>query len=108
MDVTEIILLAIFLLASVASAVFLPWLKSKIGNENLVEFLKWVEIGVAAAEQLFSSFDGPKKKAYVVQFLEDKGITFDEDEVDAAIEAAVNRLHAELYGKNTEGTEQYD
>jgi hypothetical protein len=58
----------------------------------------WVDIAVAAAEQMYKATDGPMKKRYVVNYLSNKGFVVDEDELDLAIEAAVNRLHHELYG----------
>ena len=56
------------------------------------------EIGVKAAEQLYTATDGAAKKAYVVNFLAEKGIQFDVETIDKLIEAAVLQLHHELYG----------
>ena len=58
----------------------------------------YVEIGVKAAEQLYTATDGAAKKAYVVNFLAEKGIQFDVETIDKLIEAAVLQLHHELYG----------
>ena len=58
--------------------------------------MKWVEIAVAAAEQLFHTTQGKEKKTYVVQFLQEQGVTFSEAEIDAAIEGAVLKLHRDL------------
>lgn len=80
------------------TAFVIPWLKNKIGAQNMDEFMRWVQIAVAAAEQLYESTDGDGKKAYVVNFLASKGFKVNPEEFDNAIEAAVLKLHNELYG----------
>ena len=96
---TEIIQAIIALIAAILSAFAIPWLRRKVGESNMAEFLRWVEIGVAAAEQLYKATDGEKKKAYVVKYLRDKGYEVEPQDIENAIEAAVNRLHNELYGQ---------
>ena len=96
-DITPIIQAVITLAVALITAFAVPWLKKKIGAENMDEFLKWVEIAVAAAEHLYDSLDGDAKKAYVVQFLTSKGFKVDTEALDNAIEAAVLKLHNELY-----------
>lgn len=101
-DITPIIQAVITLAVALITAFAVPWLKKKIGAENMDEFLKWVEIAVAAAEQLYDSLDGDAKKAYVVQFLTSKGFKVDTEALDNAIEAAVLKLHNELYRRAKE------
>lgn len=95
-DLTPIINAFIALVAALITAFVIPWIKRNTSAKDREEFLKWVEIAVAAAEQLFYSTQGKEKKKYVVQFLEEKGFAFSEEEVDAAIEGAVLRLHRDL------------
>lgn len=102
-DITPIANALIALAAALVSAVAVPWLRSKLGAEELAEFLRWVEIGVAAAEQLYTATDGEKKKAYVVKYLKEKGYTADVEDIENAVEAAVLRLHKELYGGAADG-----
>jgi len=52
---------------------------------------------VAAAEQIYNSDEGQKKKAYVISLLEKQGYTANTSEIDAAIEAAVLKLHNTLH-----------
>ena len=99
-NITPILNALIALVLSVVSAFLIPWIKQKLGEGNMTEFLRWVEIGVSAAEQLYYSTDGEKKKAYVLNFLAEKGFDVDEQDLDAAIEAAVKKLHNELYGSS--------
>jgi len=98
-EITELLNAIIALMATVITTFVIPWLKRKLGNEKMTEFLQWVDIGVLAAEQLYDSLDGHKKKEYVVNLLKEKGFKFTDAEVSAAIEGAVNRVHTELYNK---------
>ena len=102
---TAIIEAAIALIAAVAAAFVIPWVKEKVGTERMSDFLRWVEIGVAAAEQLFSSAAAQDKKQYVTDFLREKGVTYNELEIEAAIEAAVIKLHSQLYGQSVKDGE---
>ena len=98
MDYTQIISAVIALISALVSAFLIPWIKTKIDADKLQTIRAYVEIGVKAAEQLYDATDGPGKKAYVLSFLAEKGITFDSEVVDKLIEATVLQLHHELYG----------
>ena len=98
MDYTQIISAVIALISALVSAFLIPWLKMKIDADKLQTVRAYVEIGVKAAEQLYTAAEGDKKKAYVISFLAGKGIKFDVETVDKLIEAAVLQLHHELYG----------
>ena len=99
MDYTQIISAVIALISALVSAFLIPWLKTKIDADKLQTLRTYVEIGVKAAEQLYAATDGAAKKAYVVNFLAEKGIQFDVETIDKLIEAAVLQLHHELYGR---------
>lgn len=98
MDYTQIISAVIALISALVSAFLIPWLKTKIDADKLQTLRTYVEIGVKAAEQLYTAAEGDKKKAYVISFLAGKGIKFDVETVDKLIEATVLQLHHELYG----------
>lgn len=77
----------------------IPWIKTKVSAEELTEIIKWVKIAVQAAEMIYKeSGMGEEKKAYVKTFLEDKGIKYDERQIDSMIESAVKELEKE-FGK---------
>mgnify|MGYP001038032467 FL=1 len=95
-DLTPVINAVIALIAALITAFVIPWVKRNTTAKDREEFLKWVEIAVAAAEQLFHTTQGKEKKTYVVQFLQEQGVTFSEAEIDAAIEGAVLKLHRDL------------
>ena len=97
-NITELLNALITLFAAIITTIIIPWVKRKVGNEKMTDFLRWVDIGVLAAEQLYTDFDCEAKKAYVVSLLNEKGFKFTESEVDAAIESAVKKVHNQLYG----------
>ena len=92
-DVTEILLAVIALLSAIVTGVVIPWVRAKTTLAQRQQLTAWVSIAVQAAEQLYKgSGRGQEKKEYVVAWLNERGITFDEETVDAAIEAAVYGL----------------
>ena len=98
MNITEILEGVVYVLVAILSLFVIPAIKERVGAQNMANFLKWVDIAVAAAEQLYDSAEGEAKKDYVLNYLTTQGYEVDELELDMAIEAAVNRLHHELYG----------
>jgi len=97
-DLTPIINAFIALIAALITAFVVPWIKRNTSEKDREELLKWVEIAVMAAQQLYHQLDGAKRKEYVMNFLFQKGYNVLSAEVDTAIEAAVLKLHQELEG----------
>lgn len=95
-DITAIAQAIIALVSALLTVFVIPWIRKKVGAAKMEEFLRWVEIGVKAAEQLYDRTMTVEKKQYVIAFLNSKGVKFTAAEVDAAIEAAVIKLHNEL------------
>lgn len=82
--------------AAAVTAFVIPWIKSKTTQQNREDLLKWVEIAVMAAQQMYHQLDGDRRKEYVRNFLNAKGYDVTSKEVDSAIEAAVLKLHRDL------------
>lgn len=96
-DITPIIEAVAALIGVIITCVLIPYIKSKATTEQQKEINAWVKIAVSAAEQLFTgSGRGEEKKAYVIAWLKERGITVDEAELDALIEAAVYELEQGL------------
>ena len=75
----------------------IPWIKSKVTAEELADIIKWVKIAVQAAEMIYKeSGMGKAKKDYVLTFLADKGIKYDEKQIDSLIESAVLELKGQF------------
>lgn len=95
-DLTPIIEALIAFISAVFTFFVLPkvtaYLKEKLTAEQREKLRQWVQIAVAAAEQIYGSKKGKEKKDYVVSFLLSKGFVFDIDEVTALIESEVYKL----------------
>ena len=91
-DITQILLAVLTLLGAVVTGVVVPWIKGKTTAAQQESIRFWTRMAVTAAEQIFGSGKGLEKKQYVVAWLGERGIYFDGDALDAAIEAAVYEL----------------
>lgn len=93
MDITPIVRAALLLICAVVSTVIIPLIRSKVTEQQLHTARTWVTIAVEAAEQIYKgSGMGQEKKAYVLEFLERKGMRLDVASIDNLIEAAVLEL----------------
>lgn len=89
-DLTQIIALVIELIIAIALVFVVPYFKQKMSAEQFNEMIMWVNIAVKAAEMLYTGTGrGEEKKAYVIQFLNEKGFTVDAASIENMIEAAV-------------------
>lgn len=92
-NITPIIKAVFLLIAAVITAIVIPYIKSKTTTQQQAEINAWVKIAVTAAEQIYNgSGRGAEKKAYVLNWLKQHGITVDEAKLDAMIESAVYEL----------------
>lgn len=92
----QIGMLLISLIGVILSRFAVPWMKLKIGNEQLKNIEKWVFVAVGAAEQMKRAGLLPPdktKKTFVLEFMRDKGITITDQELDALIEAATFEIN---------------
>lgn len=93
MNITPIIEAAFALIAAIITAVVVPYIRSKTTDTQQAELMALVRIAVAAAEQLYiGTGKGAEKKAYVLAWLAERGITVDAEKLDAMIESAVYGL----------------
>lgn len=93
MDITLIVETLIAFICAVVSCVVIPLIKKHTNAAQQKEINAWVAIAVTAAEQIFQGNGrGDEKKAYVLDFLSEKGYTIDANSIDALIEAAVYEL----------------
>ena len=95
-DLTPVFNAIITLMAALITAFVIPWLKRKISAEKMAEIKKWTKIAVEAAEMIFKGSNlGQTKKAYVSNYLKEKGYTLDEDSIEALIESTVLEMKIE-------------
>lgn len=94
MNVTNLFFALLATVSFVMVGVVIPYLKQKTKGANLANTLAMVEIAVKAAEQIYSyAGQGAIKKKYVLQYLKDRGISLQEEELDAMIEATVQEIN---------------
>ena len=92
----QILSLVLTIIGLIITYYVVPILRSKVSDEKLSLIEMWVNIAVAAAEQMKDAGllpDGQEKKDFVLQFVKDKGITITDEELDALIEAAVYEIN---------------
>lgn len=94
-NLTPLINAFIAVLAAFLVAYVIPWIKAKTTAKQREDLLVWVDIAVAAAQQLYYQQDGQKRLTYALDLLECKGFEIDDTVVDA-VEAAVLKLHNSL------------
>lgn len=93
-DLTPL-LRAVVTAAAVAVSLFvIPWLRSKTSAEQRSDLLKWVDIAVAAAQQLYHQCSGQTRLDYALSLLSEQGFNVDLRQVRDAVEAAVLKLHS--------------
>ncbi len=101
-DVTDIVIATIGILAAFVTVKLIPLIKSKIGEKQFFQMLQMADVFVRAAEQLYPIISGSDEKtgpikfdyafAELKKFLEARGIKFSDAEIKAAIESAVKEL----------------
>ena len=96
MDLTNVIEACAALAVTVITAFVLPWLSGKTTAQERENLLCWVDIAVAAAQQLYYQLDGEARLNYALALLEEKGYDIDDGAVIDAVEAAVLKLHRQL------------
>ena len=105
MDITQVIVLIISVISLLITGVFVPYVRTKVSGDKLSNIYTLVKIAVNAAEQLYGSKTGEKKKQYVIEYLAGKGIYVDVDiiasEFNAMIESAVYELSKEQEDEQT-------
>lgn len=102
-NLTPVVEAIVTLVSALIAAFLIPWIRRKTTAQEREDMLKWVEIAVDAAQQLFHDLDGAERKQYVLDFLSEKGYYLEDKEVDNAIEAAVLKLHRQLEACNGNG-----
>lgn len=99
-NLTPVVEAVVALCVALVTTFLIPYIKSKTTKEQQAKISGWVKIAVSAAEQVYvGSGRGKEKKAYVIQFLKNKGFTVDMDAIDKLIESAVYALK----GGSTDG-----
>lgn len=102
-NLTPVLEAIIALAVAVISTFLIPWIKSKTTAQDREELLAWVDIAVAAAQQLYHHLDGQARLDYALSVLSAQGFDIDSDAVLDAVESAVLKLHRQLEGATNDG-----
>lgn len=95
MDITPILELAVKLIFALVMLFLIPKIKkliaTKVSEADQKKIIRWAEIAAQAAEEAARSglIDKKAKYNYAKSFLEDRGITFDADTMEALINSMV-------------------
>lgn len=96
-NITPIIQAVARLICAVMICVLVPYIRTKTTVSQQYEIDNWIKIAVQAAEQIYQGTGyGKAKKAYVLEWLKEHGVTVDDAKLDAMIESAVYELNAGL------------
>lgn len=96
MSINEIVSLVLKIVCFICVGFIIPYIKNKYSKQQLDDINEKIQTYVEAAEQIFGKEQGEEKKQWVRSRLAAAGIDVNLDEIDAAIEAFVLLLHAEL------------
>lgn len=91
-DLTPIFEALIALVGTVITVFLIPWLKTKLTNEQLSKAQAVVQIGVFAAEKAYGAGNGDKKLKYVEDLLAQKKIKLDTTTLKAMVDAEVKKM----------------
>ena len=94
-DLTPVFQSIIALLAALVTYKFIPWIRSKVTEQQFSNLEAAARVAVYAAEQIFKSGDNGKKLDYAIDQVVKAGFDLDLDTIRAAVEQAVYELKAE-------------
>ena len=85
MNYTIIFEAVLALLAVIITGYLVPYIKSKTSAEEQATITAWIDVAVAAAEQIFGGGLGDEKMAYVVEYLDKLGIEVTTEEIESSV-----------------------
>lgn len=92
-DITNVVSAVITLLVAIVTTFLIPYLKERVDAEKFEKIKAWVKVAVNAAEMIYTGVGrGEEKKAYVLDYLNQKGYKLDSATIDNLIESAVLEL----------------
>lgn len=94
--VLEILKVIVMLAVLLVTRYLVPWIRAKIGTEQLEQVKTWVNAAVLMAQQVYGAKPGAERKAIVVDMIRKmllkKNIDISEEQLDTLIEAAVKAM----------------
>lgn len=74
-----------------------PWLKSKIGEQEFAKLLAYIRVAVRCAEQIYTPEQWQEKKRYVMQYIKNLigttiNVKLTDEQLDSVVEGIVNEV----------------
>lgn len=91
-DLTQIAVALIALLATIITYKIIPWIKGKTTEKQRANLAAAAKVVVFAAQQIFGAGNGSDKLAYAMEKLREAGFNLDDEALRVAIEAAVYEM----------------
>lgn len=93
----KIVSAIITIITALITAYVIPWLKTRINNNQLEQLQKYIELAVRCAEQIYTPDQWIEKKEFVLNYItetvNDKfSLTLDYVDIDLMIEGIVNEV----------------
>lgn len=102
-DLTPILQAAIALLAALVTSRLIPWLNSRMTDDQLARMRAAVKVAVFAAEQLYGAGKGAEKLDYALNWLRNQGYDVNRAEIEAAVWQYMKQI--EVLGLTQDETE---
>lgn len=94
--VFELVKVAVMLVALLAARYIIPWIRDRMGADQLELVTSWVRSAVLYAQQTMWAETGAERKAVVTELLKElltaKNISLTDEQLDILIEAAVKEM----------------
>ena len=100
-DMTNLIEALLGVLALVAMRYLIPWIKTKLTNEQEAGLITLFEVAVMAAEKIYGAKQGDAKLKYVERCLEARGIKVDTMRLKSYVNAAIKKMEQSESGGMT-------
>lgn len=84
-DLTQIVVALIGLLAAFITYRIIPWIKANTNEKQQAIIDAAIKTAVFAAEQIYGAGEGDKKFDYAIQWLHDRGYDADKTRIEAAV-----------------------
>lgn len=110
MDITIILKVILYALFLLAAKYFVPWMKAQKTNSDMMVIMSVAKQVVSAANELGLVNEIEDKATYAweqaVAILNEKKVSFNEDELKMYIKSAVTQLRTEIEGTDAQKTKE--
>lgn len=93
----KIVSAIITIITALITAYVIPWLKTKINENQMIQINKYIELAVRCANQIFTPEQWAEKKDFVLEYVTETvnnkfSLTLSQEDIDLMIEGVVNEV----------------